>query len=136
MNEITISGPEEDLRNFQRKTANIDGYWTLQSLVPEPELTGDAWYWWRVNNWGTKWDIDSEEIPTEAEIKNGSCQYRFDTAWGPPIEWFREASDIFPTLQFKVLYAEPGMDFAGEAICCCGEITQDKTLPVEDVISI
>ena len=48
----------------------------------DPVSPESAWWDWRVRNWGTKWEINTDEayidIP-ENEIKVG-----FSTAWSPP----------------------------------------------------
>lgn len=67
------------------------------------------WYDWCLANWGTKWDIDLENV---IENDDGSISASFDSAWSPPIE----AYDTLRDLGFDIVayYAEPGMCFAGK----------------------
>lgn len=69
------------------------------------------WYDWKLNNWGTKWDVEA----TLVGDKKNSLIYTFDSAWGPPLEWLKEVSKKFPTLTFKLHYSEGGMCFRGDA---------------------
>ena len=70
---------------------------------------GSAEYDWRVNNWGTKWDIGqptyvSREGPTELILN-------FDTAWAPPIGVFEAMKEAGYRVRSE--YTEEGMAFAG-----------------------
>ena len=60
------------------------------AVIPEPKYENDEdWYEWRVDNWGTKWDIDQEwnftlDLPRQRS--------HFLTAWAPPLAWLAAAS--------------------------------------------
>jgi hypothetical protein len=74
------------------------------------------WYWWRVNNWGTKWDlneINNLQITIEGEYK--IITFTCDTAWSPPEEGFQRISAMpeFRNVYFYAQYHEPGMAFEG-----------------------
>ena len=75
---------------------------------------GDNWYGWRVNNWGTKWDITDEGLEY---IDNGDgtsvIQGWFDSAWAPPIEAYNTFLDDMDGCYLEATYEEGGMDFAG-----------------------
>lgn len=58
---------------------------------------------------GTKWDVTSE---LESSAK-GELNYRFDSAWNPPIVGIEQVSRMFPDLVFHLSFDEPGCDFAG-----------------------
>lgn len=90
-------------------------------LYPEPEyeeVTGPNktfpdWYSWRVNHWGTKWDVDVQHFDIQ-ENTDGTYTFElnFDSAWSPPIGVYeivsqREGWDVFAT------YIEGGMSFHG-----------------------
>lgn len=82
----------------------------LQELIPcphDPE-TSDKWYDWRVNNWGTKWDIELENLQ---DIDANTISATFDSAWSPPIE----AYNALTAMGFRIsaCYSEMGMAFAG-----------------------
>lgn len=73
------------------------------------EPTNPEWSYWRINNWGTKWDIGeptyiSRESPTELILN-------FDTPWSPPrgvFEAMKKAGYIV-----RSEYIEEGIAVAG-----------------------
>ena len=83
--------------------------------TPQPLVDGfNNWYDWRVQNWGTKWDVDTEGL----EFKdNGdgtaSIVGWFDSAWAPPIEAYNTFLDDMDNCTLESFYEEGGMDFAG-----------------------
>lgn len=68
------------------------------------------WYNWRVDKWGTKWDV-AESYILDNEDEFFSIEY--NTAWGPNIEWVRYVAKQFPELTFTLSFEEPGMNFCG-----------------------
>ena len=69
-----------------------------QWLAPRTQWQGfdvAGWYDWRVENWGTKWDVAEVEITQPLTIHddeggdpasmNASFSFNCWTAWGPPI---------------------------------------------------
>ena len=89
----------------------------------------DNWYDWRVENWGTKWDImefyniNRKEIgEDESEISLG-----FDTAWAPALGAYERFIDENSNCSLKAYYYEPGCDFMGEwdnGIDSCFEVAK------------
>lgn len=74
----------------------------------------DGWYEWCVTNWGTKWDIGSDNNEAHGlnpTIVGNQASMTFDSAWSPPIGLY----DKLVELGFKVdaTYWEPGMAFCG-----------------------
>jgi len=82
---------------------------------------GEAWWYWRIENWGTKWDVWSDDILGDltctADDKNREyeIEFDFDTAWSPPIEWLRYCEEKYKRqeLTFHMSYFEGGMGFGG-----------------------
>ena len=113
MNKITLAASREEIDRVA--SAAYTGT-LLNALRPEPEHVEDssdhmpAWWCWRTENWGTKWDVGT--IP---EWVSDSCiVLRVDTAWSPPIEaleyWAETCGGTF-----EAMYYEPGMGYAGIA---------------------
>jgi hypothetical protein len=118
-NYVSVSGSEEDIAKF-RETANRpapngimeDGTLTYEEnsnrtisfwnfIEPENKETyfsGQNWYDWNCDNWGTKWDACDTEV-VEGETKT-TLTYTFDTAWSIPEPIFRAMVVKFPTLDF------------------------------------
>lgn len=100
-----------------------------QNPSPGVSWTGDDnWYDWRCRNWGTKWDLSDE---TEVHAEPGYLEYRFDTAWAPPVEFITKVAAKYPELSFGLCYEEGGMCFAGEAEWENGTQTRDDQWEVE-----
>lgn len=76
------------------------------------------WYYWRIANWGVKWDVgNAESVDTwEETAESGNKVYHalmnFESAWGPPVTGYAKLE----TLGFEITarYYEPGMMFCGE----------------------
>lgn len=80
----------------------------LEELVTKYGHTD--WYNWRVHNWGTKWDIGECFI---TENSDEEVVISFDSAWSPPLTFFRYASEQYPELDFSILFSEPGQEYCG-----------------------
>lgn len=137
-NNLIVEGDLNELKDFKSKTIkesdNGGLKFTMEELLPTPknmlEDTGvmPAWYNWRVNNWGTKWDVDTHNI----EENNGdSLQVSYNTAWSPNEPFVKYASEKYPNLKFKLTFEEPGMNFCGILVCKNGEIVEAETDELE-----
>ena len=73
---------------------------------------GTGWYSWRVNNWGTKWDVGGETAGHVERLDDNNVYFAFESAWSPPIQFYQFLEE---ELGFVVnaMYYEPGMGFAG-----------------------
>ena len=129
-NTITIQGPTDTLKPLW-ETAKQEGL--LQAIKPMPkELEGttspapregtpqplvdgfDNWYDWRVANWGTKWDVDTEGLEyTDNGDGTSSIAGYFESAWSPPIDAYQTFCDDMDNCSLDAYYDEGGMDFAG-----------------------
>jgi hypothetical protein len=68
------------------------------------------WYDWQIAKWGTKWDANICEYE---DISPNEVYVYFETAWSPPIEFFRWFADQHPDARFMDGYDEEGMQFEG-----------------------
>ena len=99
-NTITLTGPKEKISAIYAKAVEDNAL--LQQLKPMPEALEDTtspapkegkvqplvdgfdnWYDWRVQNWGTKWDVDVDNL--ELSEDGTTITGWFDSAWAPPI---------------------------------------------------
>ena len=69
------------------------------------------WYHWRLENWGTKWNLCSD---TDLDVVGNEAFFRFDSAWTPPCYVLDHLFTLWPTLEAELLYCEFGCDFAGK----------------------
>ena len=128
-NTITLTGPKEKITAIYAKAKKDDAL--LQQLKPMPEaLDGttspapkegkvqplvdgfDNWYDWRVQNWGTKWDVDMEGL--ELSDDGSTITGWFDSAWSPPIHAYEYFLTDNEDCSINSYYYEGGMDFAGQ----------------------
>ena len=92
----------------------------MNNLYPMPKELQDTkapsdepnWYDWRVEHWGTNWDIDACLNYDDEEY----LDYSFESAWSPPTAFLEKVSKDFPLLRFVLKYEEEGCGFLGRAI--------------------
>ena len=82
----------------------------FSEFVPIPAYEKDNWYAFCVREWGTKWDTECHSVDTYEEYPD-TLEAVFDTAWAPPIEFYRKMEKMGFTVEAK--YYESGMCFAG-----------------------
>ena len=127
-NTLSLTGPKEKITAIYNKAKKDDAL--LQQLKPMPEaLEGttspapkegkvqplvdgfDNWYDWRVQNWGSKWDVDADNL--ELSDDGTTISGWFDSAWAPPIHAYEYFLTDNEDCSIKSYYYEGGMDFAG-----------------------
>jgi hypothetical protein len=80
-----------------------------KAKVLEPTINESNWWDWRVQHWGTKWEIESADRPP---YRNGNDLYvSFDTAWSPPIGIYEALVEQGYSVSAK--YYEGGCAFCG-----------------------
>ena len=52
------------------------------------------WYDWRVNNWGTKWDINGDEVGVHRLGDASKLLLVFDTAWSFPDPIYKHLAQL------------------------------------------
>jgi hypothetical protein len=159
-NTLFVYGPEADVQRFKQDVKAVEvgdgglavpgasaGEYreiplSFERHLPTPtdengELTkGDNergmpdWYNWRVENWGTKWDLD--DSTTLDDLDPDYLRYSFDTAWSPPVEWLTFVAQQYPTLSFKLDYREPGMCFEGVLDVHKGDVQRNESWDMHD----
>lgn len=118
-NSVSVRGSTEDLAKFRElakgkgsptgiengkliydKGTGALSFWNF--IEPEDKehyFTGDNWYNWNVENWGTKWDA-SDSAVSSVDTPEGLF-YTFETPWGIPEPVFRAMVSQFPQLHFE-----------------------------------
>ena len=162
-NSITISGPTDTIKQlWDDAKSDESGFGLLNAMVPMPKaLEGTTspapkesspqplvdgfgnWYDWRVQNWGTKWDITDEGLEfTDNGDGTSHISGWFDSAWAPPITAYNTWLDDMDNCSISATYEEGGMDFAGiysdgddqymEGLAEWGEAVVKGTCALED----
>lgn len=65
---------------------------------------------WRPRQWETKWDCGPDGCFVD-ESDDGSLTCSFDTAWSPPVPFYRTLVEL--GYDVRAYYHEPGMAFCG-----------------------
>lgn len=81
---------------------------------PEPEYVDpeSAWWDWRVQNWGTKWEINTDEA--YIDIHENEIKVGFSSAWSPPTGIYDRLVD--DGYGVNALYYEGGCAFCGQYV--------------------
>jgi len=80
------------------------------ALKNEPTIREDAEWDWRVQHWGTKWDLSEMNV---LDVDDDYICMNFDTAWGPPEGIYDALVKKYPDLHISWFYNEPGVQMAG-----------------------
>jgi hypothetical protein len=68
-----------------------------------------SWYDFNIANWGTKWDVSSDNVAIEDA---NTVTASFDSAWAPPTRAYEQLMDL--GFEVEAFYYEPGMQFVGK----------------------
>lgn len=134
-NSILIEGPADKIRALWEQAQTVtaaDGNeergGLLSTLRPEPDYlavgvdpafptvsgTMPDWWNWRVENWGTKWDVTVDDLHYKELPGGRACiAGSFESAWSPPIAAFDHYAQANPDCELELKYFEPGMSFIG-----------------------
>jgi hypothetical protein len=87
----------------------------IKALANEPTIREDAWWDWRIQNWGTKWDIGhSDDRDNKAQGGDNDMFVFFDSAWSPPTEAYAKLEEL--GFSIRAYYHEGGCAFCGSWI--------------------
>jgi len=103
--------PEPDYTKVKVKpTFDMSGMTGKAS--PEYVDPESAWWDWRVQNWGTKWEITTDEA--YIDISDNEIRVCFSTAWSPPTGIFDKL--VEQGYGVNALYYEGGCAFCGQYV--------------------
>ena len=102
----------------------------------------DRWYDWRIQHWGTKWEIFDCFSDFLHEAAGTEFSLSFSTAWSPLNEkCLQEVSKHFPGALLTNYYEEEGEDFCGVTVAkngialdYCTELSEIRELYVRKEI--
>jgi hypothetical protein len=95
----------EDLDRVKALAAAFQAGNAFMTFQPTP--SGEWDYAWCSENWGTKWDVEAQDVTVE----ENTITLWFDSAWSPPIGFYDHM--IEQGWEIDATYHEPGMCFAG-----------------------
>lgn len=115
-NKLTISHIDENEVNVfvekYREGVVIDHYLPMPRK-PDGNIT-DNWFDWCCANWGTKWDIGSEDNERRGlhpTVVGNEASMTFHSAYHPPIGLYERLTVL--GFNVRALYWEPGHLFGG-----------------------
>lgn len=123
-NELIVTGNKENINALIDLIESDDLSFDFEKVIPHPEgikQNSEEGYFFRVNNWGTKWRLEEDSISIDRE-SDEEISMSFDTAWAPCLPIVTKLAELFPALKIKYTYGESGMDFSGFANYQNGEL--------------
>jgi len=137
-NILTVTGPSAAVERFCAAVAadesgpvtDHDGAGNtlrLEKIAPLPE--GQDWLDWQLAHWGTKWDVEpSGHLITDFAVAGDTnllaATWWFDSAWSPPVEAMRTASQQHPDVAVHHVWAEEGNGCSGYLQFRAGNVTE------------
>jgi hypothetical protein len=100
-NTVTIIGSKEMLDDFEEHKLRFNHY------VPRPAEEENNWYEWNCENWGTKWEVDSDDFNV-INRDDEKIEIEFQTAWCPPIAFFKKLCLMYSKIYIECKYIEDG----------------------------
>jgi len=126
-NTITLTHTDSSMIERAKKALQTGTF--LDEFIPVPleMLETEAWYGFRISNWGTKWDVglDQGAIFRDKEHELG---FTFCSAWSPPTAAYEKLSDF--GFEIEATYYEPGMMFLD-----IGTIPQTITMILQAILN-
>ena len=120
-NRVILSHADSQQIDMIYNIMNTDDTPLCQTLIPMPkELEGTAgfdengvtgWYEWRLQNWGTKWDVYESHC---TRFDANTLQLYFYTAWSPPMPIYDKLVDM--GFEVTARYLDEGWGYIGEYV--------------------
>ena len=121
-NYLKIEGTENAVKELLQLVKSDESIFDFEKIIPMPDYiyrgplgpeeekiySGNNWYNWSCDNWGTKWN-------SVGAVVNGNI-IAFQTAWSPCEPVIEMLAKQFPTLCFVYTFNEIGMGFCGKRV--------------------
>lgn len=150
--KITVKGEQEQIEQFIAAQAGAEARYgeveatdpvplkafTFNAQVPVPSEVLKRGYrasgasegpdgnTWQSENWGTTKDVSEVKI----ECSEGQAVLWMETAWSPPLHWFRVVSELWSALTMTIEFLEPLMGIAGFVTVEEGEMVDYSELEI------
>jgi hypothetical protein len=113
--DYSVTAVAETFPHITAQYAKTEGE-KAAALANVPKIREDAWWDWRVQNWGTKWDIGWSDHQDKATLDDSglSMWVWFDSAWSPPVDAYAKLVEL--GYEITAYYNENGCCFCGEFV--------------------
>jgi len=119
-NRVILSHDDSQQIDMIYNVMNTEDTPLCQTLIPMDEklleISGisdnyevQGWYEWRLENWGTKWDVYETHC---TRIDANTLNLNFYTAWSPPIPIYDKLVDM--GFEINARYLDEGWGYIGE----------------------
>ena len=128
-NRVILSHDDTQMIDMIYNIINTEDTPLCNTLIPMDEalLDGEDWYDWRVENWGTKWEIYNA---TCDRMDANTLVLDFYTAWSPPFPIYDKLVDM--GFEVNARYLDEGWMYIGEYNSDGDHVHFDN---VEDVVT-
>lgn len=111
--------------------------WLAQRASNKEKYGYEDWYWWCVNNWGTKWPPSVTNYGMEPSQYGDRWLINFqgDSAWSPPSELIQHITANYPVSAI-ITYEEGGMCYAGAEAYVAGDQTYNGYFEYDNIPEI
>jgi len=101
--QVTITGPRSLISQIEEnleegRFCDLISPMPFEMWIAPDQGSLGAWYEWRNENWGTKWDVCSVEVEIADSSLNRpdrrTLEFRCWTAWAPPIPIWDRLVDL------------------------------------------
>ena len=117
-NRVTLYHKDSQQIDMIYNIMNTDDTPLCQTLIPMDEAlldndahADDGWYTWRLQNWGTKWDVYESHC---TRFDANTLQLYFYTAWSPPMPIYDKLVDM--GFEVTARYLDEGWGYIGEYV--------------------
>lgn len=112
-NHFSIEGPRDAVKALWDSIQA--GKESNQSLLSAMVPIGEWEYDKAIDAWGTKWDVDSEnmEYTESTDGITATLAGAFDSAWSPPVDAFAAWCEANPEANVQLSFFEPGARYTG-----------------------
>ena len=117
-NRVILSHDDIQMIDMIYNIMNTPDTPLCQTLIPMDEAlldndahADDGWYTWRLQNWGTKWDVYESHC---TRIDANTLQLTFYTAWSPPMPIYDKLVDM--GFEVNARYLDEGWGYIGEYV--------------------
>ena len=117
-NRVTLYHKDSQQIDMIYNIMNTEDTPLCQTLIPMDEAlldndahADDGWYTWRLQNWGTKWDVYNTQC---TRFDANTLQLYFYTAWSPPMPIYDKLVDM--GFEVTARYLDEGWGYIGEYV--------------------